>query len=309
MRVLVTGARGRVGRATVAALQRAGHDIVGTDLGTPVHERPLPGEPEYVQADLTDAGSAYAVVRGCDAVVHAAAIPDPQHHPPHVVFGNNVTSTFNVIAAAVRLGARRLVHLSSVTVHGFFFAEHPWLPEYAPIDEQHPIRPQDPYALSKHVGEQLCDAAVRRSDLRCISIRLSWVQWESNYERSLGPQVRDPGVLQPDLWSYTDGHDLADALVLAVESDLPGHEVCYVAAPDNATGRPFGEILRRYYGEAIPLRGPLPRPDASGISSARAQRLLGYRPTRSWRDYLDENGQLRLKLGEQNAQPVPAPGS
>ena len=151
--------------------------------------------------------------------------------------------------------------------------------------------------------------AVRRSDLRCISIRPSWVQWESNYERSLGPQVRDPGVLQPDLWSYTDGYDLADALVLAVESDLPGHEVCYVAAPDNATGRPLEEILRRYYGEAIPLRGPLPRPDASGITSARAQRLLGYRPTRSWRDYLDENGRLLPHLRKQDYPSQRPPGS
>jgi nucleoside-diphosphate-sugar epimerase len=255
-----------------------------------------------VQADLTDAGSAYAVVRGCAAIVHAAAIPEPQHHPAHVVFHNNLMSTFNVVEAAVRLGVRRLVHLSSVTVHGFFFAERAWLPEYAPIDEEHPIRPQDPYALAKHVGEQLCDAAVRRSDLRCISVRPSWVQWESNYERSLGPQVRDPGVLQPDLWSYTDGYDLADALVLAVESDLPGHEVCYVAAPDNATGRPFEEILRRYYGDSIPLRGPLPRPDSSGVSSARAQRVLGYRPTRSWRDYLDEDGRLRPELRKQQAR-------
>ena len=295
MRVLVTGARGRVGTAAVAALQRAGHDLVATDLAPPVHERAQPGDPAYLQADLTDPGAAFAVVRGCDAVVHLAAIPEPTQHPAHVVFGNNLMCTFHVLEAAVRWGVSRFVHMSSVTVHGFFFAERPWLPEYAPIDEEHPIRPQDPYALAKHFGEQLCDAAVRRSDVACISIRASWVQWESNYERSLGPQVRDPGVLQPDLWSYTDGLDLADALVLAVQSPLPGHEVFYVAAPDNATGRPFEQILRRYYGDAIPLRGPLGRPDASGISSARAQRLLGYRPTRSWRDYLDDEGRLRTE--------------
>ncbi len=55
MRVLVTGARGKVGRAAVAALMGAGHDVRATDLFPPVFERPEFGEPEYVQADLTDA--------------------------------------------------------------------------------------------------------------------------------------------------------------------------------------------------------------------------------------------------------------
>ncbi len=107
------------------------------------------------------------------------------------------------------------------------------------MDEQHPIRPQDPYALSKYFGELLMDAAVRRSDIRCISIRPCWVQHEGNYERNLGPQVRDASVLSPNLWSYIDLYDLADALVLAVGSSLPGHEVFYIASPDNVGGRPF----------------------------------------------------------------------
>ena len=46
MRVLVTGAQGKVGRATVAALMRAGHDVRATDLFPPVFERPEPGESE-----------------------------------------------------------------------------------------------------------------------------------------------------------------------------------------------------------------------------------------------------------------------
>ena len=90
-------------------------------------------------------------------------------------------ATFNVIEAAVRIGVPRVVNVSSETVPGFFFPERDFLPDYAPVDEEHPIRPQDPYALAKHFGEQLMDAAVRRSDLRGISIRPSWVQWEGNY--------------------------------------------------------------------------------------------------------------------------------
>lgn len=292
MKVLVTGAHGKVGRAAVVALQRAGHTVTASDLTRPVFDRAEPGAAAYVQADLTDAGSAYAVVRGHDVVVHGAAIPEPTQNPPHVVFGNNLLGTFNVIEAAVRLGVSRLVHLSSETVPGFFFPEREWLPDYVPVDEQHEPRPQDPYALAKLFGEQLCDAAVRRSDLRCLSLRPSWVQTPDNYERNLGPQVRDAGVLSPGFWSYIDVEDLADAIVLAAGSDLPGHEVLYIANPDNAGGHDFADVVRRYYGDAVPVR-PLARVDSSGISCAKAERLLGWRATRSWRDHLDADGRRR----------------
>ena len=292
MRVLVTGALGKVGRAATDALVEAGHEVTVTDVARPVFERPTEGAPHYVQAELTDAGDAYAVVRGHDAVVHAAALPEPTQNTPHTVFGNNLMATFNVLEAAVRFGVRRLVNISSETVPGFFFAERPFLPKYAPVDEEHPVTPQDPYALAKHFGEQLMDAAVRRSDIRVITLRPSWVQHEGNYERNLGPQVRDASLLSPSLWSYIDAYDLADAIRLAAESDLPGHEVFYIASPDNVGGRDFAELVRRYYGDAIELR-ELPRPDASGIDCAKAHRMLGWRPRRSWRDYLDENGNAR----------------
>lgn len=292
MKVLVTGARGKVGTATVAALAQRGHDVRATDLHRPVFERPEPDDPDYMQADLTEAGQAYAMVREMDAVVHTAAIPEPTSNAPHTVFENNLMATFNLIEAAVRWGLSRFVNTSSETVPGFFFAERAFLPDYVPVDEEHPIRPQDPYGLSKYFGELLMDAAVRRSDIRCVTIRPSWVQHEGNYEHNLGPQIRDSSELTAGFWSYIDVYDLADAMCLAVESDLPGHEVFYIASPDNAGGRDFASAVKEHYGDGVGLRATN-RKDASGISCAKANELLGYRPSRSWRDYLDDAGRLK----------------
>jgi len=308
MRILVTGAHGKVGAATVHELIAAGHDVTGTDLVSPVYEGGDSGA-HYVQTDLNDAGDAFSVVRGHDVVIHCAALPEPTRNPPHTVFRNNLMATFNVVEACVRMGADRLVNVSSETVAGMGFAERRFHAPYAPIDEELPSRPQDPYALAKVFGEQLMDAAVARSDLRALSIRPSWVQWEGNYERSLGPWLRDPLGAAPSesFWSYIDAYDLAHALRLAAECSLDGHEAMYVVSPDNGAGRPLAELIAHHYGEEVTVR-ELAREDAAGITSAKAERLLGCRPTRSWRDYLSPEGELlpearqRLERGETGVQ-------
>ena len=79
MKILVTGSRGKVGSATVAALDEAGHDVTAVDLGPAVFERS--SGPEYRQADLTNAGDAFAVVRGHDAVDPRGGDPRPAAPP------------------------------------------------------------------------------------------------------------------------------------------------------------------------------------------------------------------------------------
>src|SRR3954453_18825765 len=214
MRILVTGACGKLGAATLDTLLRAGHEVTAVDRLPPVYERA--GQARDVPAVLPDAGHAAAVLPGHDAVVHAAGIPSPVKNPPHEILQTNLMATYCTLEAAERSGVRRFVHISSETVPGFSYPTRYFHADYAPSDEGHPIRPQESYALSKFFGELLMDAAVQRSGIGCVSVRPTWVQWEGNIERNVGPIVRARGSdKSASFWSYVDVYDLAELLLLA----------------------------------------------------------------------------------------------
>lgn len=294
MRVLVTGARGKVGSYAVAALQGAGHEVTATDLGPPQFERDLPDEAPYVRADLTDAGAAVAVVDGHDAVVHAAAIPDPLHDPPLHVFRTNVMAAMHVVDACVRLGVGRLVNVSSETVPGFVFDDEVE-PPYLPIDPEAPAAARDEYGFGKEVVERWCDRVAERDGLSVVTVRPSWVATTDNVERNLGPLVCDPFQPSGNFWSWTDARDLGEVLRRACEVDHEGHAVVYAAQPDNGTGVPLVELVERVYPHlADRVRTErLSRPDASGIDSSATARLLGWAPRRTLDELLDGDGRLR----------------
>ena len=89
--------------------------------------------------------------------------------------------------------------------------------------------------------------------------------------------------------SYVDVYDLCDAVVLAIETDLPGHEVFYIASPDTIGGHPLAETVKRYYGgEGIEFRagrarGRVRHLDREGRADARvgAQALVARLPRRA----------------------------
>ncbi|GAA2225879.1 NAD(P)-dependent oxidoreductase [Herbiconiux moechotypicola] len=284
----MTGARGKVGRAAVSALVAAGHEVTATDIVRPVYDADESNAVRYVQADLTLGADAFSVVRGMEAVVHAAGIPEPTKNTPHTVFLTNVTAAFNVVEAAATSGVRRFVNLSSDSVSGMTWAHRPFTGQFCPIEETHPDLAHDAYGLSKRVSEVLCDGLVGRTDATAVSIRPTWVLTPASYEANLRPFFDDPDLSSAVFWAYVDVDDLADLIVAAVETPTPGHEVVYAAAADNIGGRDLAAEMARLH-PSVPVR-PLPRTDASGISSAKATALFGWVPRRSWRDHLDETG-------------------
>lgn len=287
-RVLVTGARGKVGRAVVAALVAAGYDVRATDIARPVYDADPTNAVPYVQADLASAGDAYAVVRDVDVVVHTAGIPEPTKNVPHEVFLTNVAATFHVLEAAMAAGVERVVNLSSDSVSGMTWAHRPFTASFCPIDESHPDLAHDAYGMSKRVSEMLCDAFVARTSGTAVSIRPTWVLTPETYAANLAPFFADPDLPSAVFWAYIDVADLAELVVAAVATPTGGHEVVYAAAADNIGGRDLARELARLH-PGVPVR-PLSRPDASGISSAKAERLFGWIATRSWRDHLGPDG-------------------
>ena len=104
------------------------------------------------------------------------------------------------------------------------------------------------------------------------------MQWEGNYARNLGPQLRDPdGGRAPASGPTSTPTTSPTRCAWPPSRDLPGHEVFYIASPDVASALTLPELVARHHGDAIALR-ELDRPDAGGISIAKARRLLGYEP-------------------------------
>ena len=276
MRILVTGARGKVGAATVAALHDAGHEVTASDLRARSSRRQQrarrlrPGRPHRRRRRVRGRPRPR---RGRPRRRDPRADPEPAAHR----VPNNLMATFNTLEAAVRWGvAARSSTSPRRPSRASSFAERPFLPDYVPVDEEHPIRPQDPYATAKHFGELLMDGATRRSDLTGVSIRPSWVQWEGNYAANLGPWIREPSPSE-GFWAYIDAYDLADAIRLAAEADH---------------ARPRGRLHRvARQRRARAARGPRPP-----LPRRRAPELRAVRRAEARRD-LDRQGAPAARLG------------
>ncbi len=279
MRVAVTGASGHLGRAAVAALRDREIDVVCLDRAPAA----VP-DARSITLDLSDLGQVFHGLAGCDAVLHLGAIPAPTGYPPEEVFRNNILGDFHVFEAAATLGIDRVVHASSVSALGFPF-QHRWSePLYVPVDEDHPLLPQDAYGLSKAAGEEIAAAYCRRGAGSAASLRFSTILSEDAYPGFIGNVHRDPAASARLLWSYVDLRDAATACALALTTAFSGHERLFITADDTASDLPTTTLLARYF-PTVPRRMDSPG-RWSLLDCTRASSVLGYQPRRSWAEIL-----------------------
>ena len=279
-KIVVTGGSGRLGQLVIQELLRHDYQVLSLDRVRPA----VNVCPSWI-ADLRSPGDLYQALTGAQAVVHLGAYQAPGLAPDAEIFGNNVTASYNVLKAACDLGVKKVVMASSTAAFGFIYALQGMVPEYLPLDEKHPSRPQDSYGLSKLVAEQIADSvALVHPDITISSLRFPGVIFDFSYD-SVRERWKDPGARSSTSWAYIDGRDAATACRLAIVAEFAGHEVMIVAAPTSSMREPTVELIEKYLGPNVPVKNARVN-NWSGVSSAKAEKILGFKARYGWENFL-----------------------
>src|SRR5438067_11447133 len=285
---LVTGGAGFIGSHLTEELIRRGHQVRVADnlsTGKRANLDHVSGV-EFLEGDLADLDFAHRAVRGCDYVLHQAAIPSVPRSVKDPIASNraNVDGTLNVLIASRDAGVKRLVFAGSSSAYG----NTPTLPKR----EDMPTSPLSPYALQKVVGEQYLQMFTRLYGLETVSIR---------YFNVFGPR-QDPsspysGVISvfatallenrpPTIYGdggqtrdFTYVANVVDGVLRACEAKAVAGEVINVATGGRISLHELLRAMNQIVGTHIQPIYAAPRAGDGRRSQAdisKAQRLLGY---------------------------------
>jgi UDP-glucose 4-epimerase len=289
MRSLVTGGAGFIGSHIVEELLRRGDRVRVLDnfsSGTRENLREFQGKLEILEGDLRDTEIVKASVRDVDLVFHLAAfISVPLSMlEPETCFAVNVSGTVALLEAARLAGTRKVILSSSTAVYGN--------PEVFPTNEDTPLSPLSPYALSKQVNELYASLYTHTLGLPVTALRYFNVYGprqrpDSDYAAAIPIFVRRLVVGEPII-IYGNGKqsrdfifvkDVVRANLLAAESNIAGESfnIC--------TGRETSllDLLEELSKVSLcqpEVRFEAPRPGdiyRSAGSPKKAESALGFR--------------------------------
>lgn len=156
-KILVTGADGFIGSHLTEYLVKQGYDVKAFVLYNSFNSwgwlddspKEIKNAIEVFSGDVRDAYGVKAAMKGCDAVLHLAAlIAIPySYHSPATYVETNIMGTLNVLQAARELSVQKIVHTSTSEVYG--------TAQFVPITESHPLQGQSPYSASKIGADQI----------------------------------------------------------------------------------------------------------------------------------------------------------
>jgi UDP-glucose 4-epimerase len=196
---------------------------------------------------------------------------------PQLAAACNVLGTANVMEASLRTGVQKVVYASTWEVYG--------QPEYEPIDERHPCRPDHPYNITKLAGESIALSYDRLKGVKTVALRLG-----TGYGPSMRPSAVIPAFVRralgglplpiqgsgEQLRQFTHARDIARAFALAVESPFHG-EALNVVADEKVTIKQLAALIaERLPVETVHQEARPGDITSAHVSSAKAHQELGW---------------------------------
>ena len=295
MKVLVTGGSGFIGSHVLDRLIADGHEPVNFDLTASEHHPPT--EVKSVLGDIADRDTAWRAARGCEAIVHLAAVADVNDviADPLRADRINVHGTQMILEAARHAGIDRVVYGSTVWVYGN-------APVDGVVDEESPLAlPAHLYTATKLAGEMYC-----RSYTHLYEIGHTVLRFGIPY----GPRARLAAVVPAFVSRAQEGkaltiagdgqqtrqfvyvEDLAAGIVAGLQPSAADRTFNLVGEEQTSV-RQIADTVRELVAEVPIVHGPERPVDVhiARISGERAARELAWRTQTSFADglvrYLD----------------------
>ena len=276
-KILITGGNGNLGKYIIEKL-REKYELITFGRTSPKNKKV-----KFIKGNILKIKDLENACKGIDMVIHLAALLG--RDKPEKIFKVNVIGTFNLLESCCREKIKRVIFASSDSCLGFVYQKRHLEPEYLPIDENHPLRPQDAYGLSKLIGEEICRSYTNRYGIETICLRPSWI-WFPEKAKLYEPFVKIPEAWAHMLWVYNDPRDVAQAFRLAIEAQRIKHERIFISARDNGTKYRTFDLIKKYYPEVKKIRKSKLRDRSSLVDISKARKILGYQPKYTWRDIL-----------------------
>ena len=278
MKILVTGAAGRLGSLVCKELSRCGHAVRASDRHDPA-ELGFP----LTRADLRDPAAVSALLSEQDAVVHLGNLASLSAGPsPQAVLADNVAMNANVFQAARELGVERIVFASSLQAMIRLDDGRPSPPPYTipyfPLDGEAPTNPgRNYYALSKEFGERMLRLLSEQEPrLRCTSLRFPMLAGDWLRQRLQQP-VPLSSVNFAEALTYLELADAARLVALVLERQAPGYHQYFPAQTLRLDGYNVAALLAEFYPDT-PLRRPPEQLD-SLVDGITLERDFGFCPS------------------------------
>ena len=269
-KLLITGGAGLVGKYVAQDLS-AKYEIWVADRVQPSFTE------KFFKIDITNPVTLERITEKFDVIVHLAGVPNPLNEPAEKVFSVNTFGTYNIMQFAADHDVHKVVIASSESTLGFAFSKRPFVPLYFPIDEQHPLEPQDAYGLSKLCSEEILKSFSRGHGIHAIALRFPWIWVPEETERArYKALISEYKNWYKNLWAWVSVNDAAQAFSKAIEHQGGGFERFFITADENWTGISSKELIKEFYkGTQVvhSMEGA-----KSLISCDLAKVMLEYRP-------------------------------